>query len=266
MKKLNRNLLIAPPPTTERVLATRHKAFSLAETLITIAIIGIIAAMTVPNLISKYQERAWRTAFLKNYQLINNAQRKSWADGEDIWRLTHNYDISGDNCYCGNRPELNKTLSLLKDHFKIKKGPYGGWCGNNLGYQASQLGYNVTNGIWQSLNGRSENVGCGGYIFQLFDGTVIAISGYFVYIDVNGPKKPNTIAKDVFILSPNVRTHRGNPGGNNILLLPLGAPGSQSAAWGAATEISDYSCKNSKLGYNCAYEIFKDINFKIPKG
>lgn len=37
-------------------------AFTLAEVLITLAIIGIVAAMTIPTLISDYQTRAWNTA------------------------------------------------------------------------------------------------------------------------------------------------------------------------------------------------------------
>ena len=37
-------------------------AFTLAEVLITLAIIGIVAALTIPTLIQNYQERAWNTA------------------------------------------------------------------------------------------------------------------------------------------------------------------------------------------------------------
>ena len=36
--------------------------FTLAEVLITLAIIGIVAALTIPTLIQNYQERAWNTA------------------------------------------------------------------------------------------------------------------------------------------------------------------------------------------------------------
>lgn len=38
------------------------KAFTLAEVLITLAIIGIVAALTIPTLIQNYQEKAWDTA------------------------------------------------------------------------------------------------------------------------------------------------------------------------------------------------------------
>ena len=38
------------------------KGFTLAEVLITLAIIGIVAALTIPTLVQNYQERAWNTA------------------------------------------------------------------------------------------------------------------------------------------------------------------------------------------------------------
>ena len=40
----------------------KKNAFTLAEVLITLAIIGIVAALTIPTLIQNYQERAWNTA------------------------------------------------------------------------------------------------------------------------------------------------------------------------------------------------------------
>ena len=40
------------------------KGFTLAEVLITLAIIGVVAALTIPTLVQNYQERAWREASL----------------------------------------------------------------------------------------------------------------------------------------------------------------------------------------------------------
>ena len=37
-------------------------AFTLAEVLITLGIIGVVAAMTIPTLVQKYQEKAWSTS------------------------------------------------------------------------------------------------------------------------------------------------------------------------------------------------------------
>ena len=41
---------------------TRANAFTLAETLITLAIIGVVAAITIPSLVKNYNEKAWATA------------------------------------------------------------------------------------------------------------------------------------------------------------------------------------------------------------
>ncbi len=40
----------------------KQYGFTLAEVLITLAIIGVVAAMTIPTLIANYQERAWNTS------------------------------------------------------------------------------------------------------------------------------------------------------------------------------------------------------------
>ena len=40
----------------------RKSAFTLAEVLITLAIIGVVAAMTIPTLIANYQQKSWDTA------------------------------------------------------------------------------------------------------------------------------------------------------------------------------------------------------------
>jgi len=40
----------------------RHRAFTLAEVLITLGIIGVVAAMTIPTLVANYQEKSWNTS------------------------------------------------------------------------------------------------------------------------------------------------------------------------------------------------------------
>ena len=54
--------------TLAEVAEPRHnngfwsKGFTLAEVLITLGIIGIVAAVTIPTLVQNYQERAWKTS------------------------------------------------------------------------------------------------------------------------------------------------------------------------------------------------------------
>ena len=46
-------------------LIKSFSAFTLAEVLITLAIIGVVAAVTIPSLVNKYQERVKITKLKK---------------------------------------------------------------------------------------------------------------------------------------------------------------------------------------------------------
>ncbi len=60
-------------------------AFTLAETLITLGIIGVVAAITIPTLIQKYQEHVTIVKLKKMYQVVTEAeQRSSIENGEPV--------------------------------------------------------------------------------------------------------------------------------------------------------------------------------------
>jgi len=46
-------------------------AFTLAEVLVTLAIIGVVAALTIPSLVTRVQDIQYKTAWKKNYSLLN---------------------------------------------------------------------------------------------------------------------------------------------------------------------------------------------------
>lgn len=51
----------------------RFKGFTLAEMLITLSIIGIIASLTVPNLISSYQKTQFKSGLKKAHSTLTHA-------------------------------------------------------------------------------------------------------------------------------------------------------------------------------------------------
>ena len=69
-------------PQDDRVLK-KKAAFTLAEVLITLGIIGIIAAMTLPTLIANYQKKVVETRLISFYSKINQAYRMSYAENGD---------------------------------------------------------------------------------------------------------------------------------------------------------------------------------------
>ena len=58
----------------------RKAAFTLAEVLITLGIIGIVAAMTLPSLITKYKIHELRTRFQKTNSIVNQALKYTLND------------------------------------------------------------------------------------------------------------------------------------------------------------------------------------------
>lgn len=51
-------------------------AFTLSEVLITLVIIGVVAAITVPVLFANYQEKAIKSSLKKNYSALTQALTK----------------------------------------------------------------------------------------------------------------------------------------------------------------------------------------------
>ena len=52
------------------------KGFTLAEVLITLGIIGVVAAMTLPTLIKNYQKQVWAISAKKSYAVVSNMFQK----------------------------------------------------------------------------------------------------------------------------------------------------------------------------------------------
>ena len=67
----------------------RKFGFTLAEVLITLAIIGVVAALTIPNLVQSYKKSVVETKLAKFYSMINQAIKLSEIDNgpKENWDL-----------------------------------------------------------------------------------------------------------------------------------------------------------------------------------
>lgn len=72
----------------------RKKAFTLAEVLITLGIIGIVAAMTLPTVIGYFKKTEIETRLKRFYSVANNALIASQAENEswDHWYFSSSLD------------------------------------------------------------------------------------------------------------------------------------------------------------------------------
>ena len=154
-------------------------AFTLAEVLITLGIIGVVAAMTMPTLITNYQKRATVAKLKRAYSVIKQAYLTSYDQVGDL----RSYEIRA----------LGK-----ESYFKTYWAPYiqATYCNS-----FSECGYASSDKPWKNTNGRPVGTYSSRYIvFYTNDGFLYGInfeSGY-VMVDINGPKGPNQFGKDVF--------------------------------------------------------------------
>ena len=107
-------------------------AFTLAEVLITLAIIGVVAVMTIPTLISDYQKQVTVTKLKVTYSTINQALRLSAIDNGPVSNWDRNILVKDvDWTYDETLDWFNKYLAPYLRYSKIEKFSNGTYVGAN---------------------------------------------------------------------------------------------------------------------------------------
>ncbi|MBR6163565.1 type II secretion system protein [bacterium] len=209
-----------------------NKGFTLAEVLITLVIIGVVAALTVPTMIAKYHEQQTVTKVKKFQSTISSALYRAIAENGTV--DTWDYEGGADDTPV-------KLVEYFKPYLNIMKD-----CGAEYGC--------FYDGDLISLNGTGNNGNYDKYTdyykLILNDGTTMAIRGDHrtehcknnsecgaILVDINGKNKPNIIGKDVFefaIYKDKIGTHTSD------------------------------SCKLTGSGWNCAKHILLYENMNYP--
>lgn len=88
----------------------KNKAFTLAEVLITLGIIGVVAAMTIPTLIANTRGQQYRSTLKKTIATLSNAARMAQAQ--------YGFDYAGISAQCGanaanENPEQIQTICAI---------------------------------------------------------------------------------------------------------------------------------------------------------
>ncbi len=107
----------------------QNTAFTLAEVLITLAIIGVVAALTIPSLVQGYKKRVVETKLVKFYSTINNALDMSEVDNGSrlYWDTLDSYCEFEDNdaeiktCVAGTEDALLWYKKYLAKYIKVLK-------------------------------------------------------------------------------------------------------------------------------------------------
>lgn len=161
-------------------------AFTLAEVLITLGIIGVVAAITIPGLITTQKAHRLRAQFLKSYSTVQQVFKQMESD-----------DISMD-------PSTYATGTFYKTFGNYLQGALD--C-SNRNAPLPCYGTNDTTKYYKSYDGKSKvayNWFDDGQL-ALLDGTLIMMENYtninqlWVSVDLNGfNNPPNRWGYDMF--------------------------------------------------------------------
>ena len=186
-------------------------AFTLAEVLITLAVIGIVAALTLPGLIQNHNETAWRTAKDLWEKKLTETVRRMNVDGvmtghdttEDFMNTFKNYMKVIKTC---DNNDINKCYSPKivttgKDDAPLDIETETLTSASSMGLKEWQTNTNtmsfvVADGTTVIMAYQPE---CP-YADPIEDtGSQVSCMAYMV--DVNGKKGPNRVGKDIELSS-----------------------------------------------------------------
>ena len=235
-----------------KIVKRTIKAFTLAEVLVTLGVIGVIAALTLPQLIRDFHGKILHAQLLKAYSVLSQALERMSVEENQVVNAANYYPYKF-------KPVFIKYFITFKD------------CGNKDCENMENDSFNMPDD--ESLYLKIENyytytldrniksafLDDGQFIFS--DGMFVMIenvaaSNLFISVDVNGVgKEPNAWGHDLFTFQV---TDDGR-------LLPMGALGTRY------TNMSLYCSPTSsdvQNGIACTEKALRDSKYfkNLPRG
>ena len=172
----------------------KKTAFTLAEVLIALVIIGVIAAITVPIVMQNTQKQEYVSKLQKTYSVLSQATNQIIAEegspsGDEGWADT-----------------VDNTYNLYKKHLNNAKE-----CETERGCFASS--YKTYAGIDAQFTNIDNDATFRRLV--LSDGTSVSFRKanniMSIYVDINGIKSPNKTGRDFFefVIEGNELTPKG---------------------------------------------------------
>lgn len=177
------------------------KGFTLAEVLITLGVIGLVAALTLPSMYNNYQKALIGKTLARSVELVEQGMlnirqeaqlnSETGATFETLSSIKKSdLGLSGSSYITDSNAFYNSTKSFLRtensDYDVTNISAFAGNLDTNLKSLYTAYKFNKLNAI---------------VAFQNKTGTTTSNDSIIsrVIIDANGAAKPNTFGKDVFI-------------------------------------------------------------------
>ena len=220
------------------IVRYKKTGLTLAEVLITLGIIGVVAAMTIPGLLEKNFERRTVSHLRETQSILSQAIRMA----EEEYGEVEGWGINGNN-----QESAELIFENLKSFIKV---------GIDCGVTDTEGKCTILSS-YKYLNGGSDTVNYSSsanyYKIKLLNGSSVWWRGakgedYDTYtalffVDVNGSALPNVLGKDLFCFYL-------FSGGQGLLTY------NKFQTFGTVEE----SCNKSSDGWYCAYYVLTNNN------
>ena len=172
----------------------KFNAFTLAEVLITLGVIGVIAAMTLPSVVKHYQQQATVNQLKKAYSEFSQALHK--AEVEHGLMETWNFAVAdfGSQSNMGAYFGENYLFPYIKTVEKCVPSSNKCWADKITNVSGNVLGESDKLSNAQQYVSFVTASGYSGYYWLNKNGL-----GMWYWVDLNGPQKgPNKLGRDIF--------------------------------------------------------------------
>lgn len=159
--------------------------FTLAEVLITLGIIGVVVALTLPTLLASYRKNVVETRLKSTYSIIYNALKFAENDYGD----SSFWDVSASGAYSDDF-----IKKYILPYAKVVNCSY-----NSKQYTVYTPSGNVAFHVIWSQNNNMYCLANGVAILGRAHGSNGRIAGQVIIVDINGPDVTNNkYGKDIF--------------------------------------------------------------------
>lgn len=234
----------------------KKQGFTMAEVLITMGVIGVVAAMTLPSVINNSRNKQLEACLKRSYSVISQAL--------DMYQAEIGEKVTSENIgYRNLKPILMKYIQTAQD------------C--DWGYAGSGAAADITNkACIRNYSNASENdttyknyTGTNSINLAYFDdgqfvmndGSLVLIENakpadLYISIDVNGyNKNPNRLGQDLFMFQIDKKG----------ALLPMGVEG--STYYSKTSNYCSLTSTDLLNGAGCTYKALTDKDYfkNLPK-
>lgn len=172
------------------IIYEEKDAFTLAETLITLTVIGVVAALTIPTLMQAWKDRQFETAKKKAMTTVGNGYKLMIAENDGSTTELPLFQ-------CGT--DFSCLSEVHRKFFKIGMD-------KNLTHDGFAPSYTKHDSDEES-GFKWDDVP---YIFTTGDGMTYGYlaegNSFEIVVDVNGEKGPNKVCKDLYKINFNGNT------------------------------------------------------------